>query len=103
MSQQNHAMRVARCVEAPALPAGAMHHRQSFAEDVDAGELAGLENCAARLAFVKSQPQQQEDLGNAERQRVRDELAGELEWWISDNGPDMESRVPLHQEVDARF
>src|SRR6516225_747448 len=84
-----------------ALPAGAVHHRQPLAKNVDTLEPAGFEDCAAPLALEERQAQQHVH-ARAEQQRVAHELIGELERWISDDRADVIGRrTVLHQEVDS--
>ena len=56
-----------RCAgRARAIPASAVHHWKTIAEDVNAGELATFKNGTAALRFQEREPQQHDHAG-AER------------------------------------
>ena len=57
------------------LPAVPVHHRQTVAENVNAGEHSGVEDAGPALTFEKCQPQQRE-YARAKFERVLDEFCG---------------------------
>src|SRR5690606_11761191 len=77
-----------------------MHHRQAFAENMNAGKIAAFKNRAAALAFEKGQPQKHVNF-RAEPPSMSDELASQFEWRIGDDGLDADRLDGFHKEIPA--
>ena len=61
-----------------------MHHRQAFAEDVDSGEAAVLQDVSAANRFQKREAQQQIDV-RREIERMAGEFGGDLVRRVGDD------------------
>src|SRR5262245_56035945 len=99
MAAVPHEPRERHSVAGPAtLPAAAMHHGQALAEYMDALESATVQDFAPAIALKECQPQQHHHQ-RTETERVLDELLGDFEWWICDDGLAAIGHLPLEQEV----
>ena len=79
----------------------AMHHCQSIAEHMHAGELSGFQYLCAPGGFEKCQPQQHDD-ERCEAKRMRDKLVGQLVGRVGDDRLDAYRRAALQQEINGR-
>ena len=78
-----------------------MHHREFGFENMNAGELAAVQDRRPPLRFQKRQPQKHND-ARAQLERVGNKLIRKLERRVGDNARDPVRRSPLEQEVDPR-
>jgi hypothetical protein len=61
-----------------------MHHRQAFAENVNAGERPGVEDAGATFALEKCQSQQH-DYAGAKLECMLNKFFGKRERWIGED------------------
>ena len=82
----------------PALPTVPMHHRQAFAENVNAGKRPCVEDAGAALALKKCQSEQH-DHARAKLERVLNEFLGKRERWIGEDALAAFRQLLLQQEI----
>src|SRR6516164_5823475 len=82
----------------PPLPAVSVHHRQTVAEKVNAGERASVEDAGRTPALQKRQPQQH-DHARAKLERVLNEFLGKRERWIGEDALAAFRQLLLQQEI----